>query len=212
MKKIENIRFQYNLAVLNKEDLHPEPMGQFKLWFSDLLDTDIIEPTAMVLSTYSKDTGSTSRVVLLKDIDVDGFVFYTNYDSLKAQQISANKNTSLCFFWPNMQRQVRITGCAIKLSEEKSNIYFRSRPRQSQLAAVASTQSQIIKSRDDLEDRFRVLSQKYHNKTIPKPKKWGGYKVVLESIEFWQGRSNRMHDRFRYDKTEDQWSIVRLDP
>ena len=212
MKKISQIRLDYNLDSLKSQDLNTCPIKQFKFWFTNLLETSIADPTAMVLSTYNHDVGVTSRVVLLKDIEDDGFVFYTNYNSMKGKQIASNKRVSLCFFWSHMQRQVRVQGIANMLSAESSISYFSSRPRQSQLAAACSSQSNIIKSRADLEDRFSSLSKKYHKKSIPKPENWGGYKIIPEQIEFWQGRSNRMHDRFRYTKEGSKWLIVRLDP
>lgn len=211
MKKIANIRTDYQLSQLNKSTLAYSPMSQFKVWFSEVLDV-IIEPTAMSLSTYDENKGVSTRVVLLKDIKKDGFIFYTNYNSLKGKQIEKNTNVSLSFFWPDFQRQVRVNGVAVKIPNQKSIDYFKKRPRDSQIAAWASSQSKVIKNRLVLESLFSKFEKKFNNKNIPKPPHWGGYKVVPHSVEFWQGRSNRMHDRFLYEKKNNKWMINRLSP
>tara|TARA_Y100001934_G_C12198351_1_gene699903 strand:- start:176 stop:811 length:636 start_codon:yes stop_codon:yes gene_type:complete len=211
MKKIENLRTDYKLDQLNESSLAPSPMVQFELWFNEVLDS-IIEPTAMVLSTYSQKKGVNSRVVLLKELKTDGFVFYTNYNSLKAEQIKQNPYVSLLFFWPNFQRQIRVRGLVEKMSSQSSINYFKQRPRKSQIAAWASSQSTVVDNRFVLESLFHDFEKKFKNKTIPKPPYWGGYKVVPSSVEFWQGRESRMHDRFLYEKNNNKWVISRLQP
>jgi len=213
MKKIENIRKNYNLETLRKSDLSNSPIKQFESWFNDIINNkDIIEPTAVNLSTYDVSNGINSRVVLLKGLTKEGFIFYTNYNSLKATQIENNENVHLCFFWPVLQRQVRVKGSAIKISENLSSKYFQSRPRKSKIAAWTSEQSMIIKSRLDLDSRFLYYENKFKDKKIPKPESWGGYKVIPNSMEFWQGRENRLHDRFLYLKQNKKWIIKRLAP
>ncbi|MAQ69910.1 MAG: pyridoxamine 5'-phosphate oxidase [Flavobacteriales bacterium] len=212
MKKIENLRTDYKLKQLNKSSLESCPIEQFKLWFSEVLDV-IVEPTAMVLSTYSQNKGVSSRVVLLKDLKKDGFIFYTNYNSLKSEQIKVNPYVSLLFFWPDFQRQIRINGLVKKISHQSSVNYFKKRPRESQISAWASSQSSVIENRFMLESLFHDFEKKFQNKTILKPPYWGGYKVIPNSIEFWQGRESRMHDRFLYEKNKNnQWVINRLCP
>lgn len=212
MKKIENLRTDYKRDQLNESSLASCPIEQFKLWFNEVLDV-IIEPTAMVLSTYSQNKGVSSRVVLLKELQQDGFIFYTNYNSLKSEQIKLNPCVSLLFFWPDFQRQIRINGLVKKISHESSVNYFKKRPRKSQISAWASSQSSVIKDRFFLEALFHDFEKKFKNKTISKPPYWGGYKVVPNSIEFWQGRESRMHDRFLYKKNQNnKWIINRLSP
>ena len=210
MKKIQNIRTDYNLYKMTRDNLLYSPIEQFKLWFSQLEYCSDFNSTT--LSTYSKKNGVQSRIVLLKEIKKDGFVFYTNYNSLKAQQISQNNNVSLCFFWPQFQRQVRVQGFAFKLSERMSKSYFKQRPKQSQVAAWVSDQSSVVVNRKKLEEKFSEMYNKFKSSDVPKPKFWGGYKVKPFSIEFWQGRPDRMHDRFLYQKKGYKWTINRLCP
>tara|TARA_B100000902_G_C27300391_1_gene912429 strand:- start:1624 stop:2199 length:576 start_codon:yes stop_codon:yes gene_type:complete len=186
------------------------PINQFKKWFGELSHVD--DFNAMILSTYNYDEGVNNRVVLLKEVTHTGFVFYTNYASLKGRQIDANNKVALCFFWPAFQRQVRINGVAIKVPKEKSDIYFNQRPRESQIAAWISLQSEIITKREDFEKKCTVMELKFKNKKIPRPDFWGGYEVVPYSVEFWQGRANRMHDRFLYQKKDNKWIVNRLAP
>ena len=211
MKNIENIRTKYNLYKLDESSLEYSPMKQFKIWFSELIN-QVIEPNAMVLSTCGPNNIVSSRVVLLKEIQRDGFVFYTNYNSLKGKHIRTNCNVSLSFFWPSFQRQVRVHGSAVKISHAKSVNYFKKRPRKSQIAAWASCQSEEVKTRTLLESLFSDFEKKFNKKVIPKPPYWGGYKIIPQSVEFWQGRENRMHDRFLYIKKNNKWLISRLFP
>ena len=210
MKKIQNIRKNYSLGQLTRDDLKSCPIMQFKLWFNQLAHQDDFNSTT--LSTYSKENGIQSRIVLLKEIKKDGFVFYTNYNSLKAQQISQNNNVSLCFFWPQFQRQVRVQGLAFKLSERMSKSYFKQRPKQSQISAWVSNQSSGVVNRKELEEKFDNMYNKFQSGDVPKPKFWGGYKIKPFSIEFWQGRPDRMHDRFLYQKKGYKWTVNRLCP
>jgi len=211
MKKIEEIRTNYNLASIQENDFTSSPIDQFRIWFNEILDK-IIEPTAMTLSTYSQEHGAQNRVVLLKEIVHNGFVFYTNYNSLKAKQIEINNNVALSFFWPKFQRQICINGRAVKVSKKNSVSYFAKRPRRSQIAAWVSNQSEIIKNRGVIESKFSDVEKKFKGKSIPKPPYWGGYLVKPVSVEFWQGREDRMHDRILYVKTHNKWDLQRLSP
>ena len=210
MKKIDSIRTNYNLDELDIDGLNPHPMIQFELWFSQIPQKD--DFNAVTLSTYNKMEGVRSRIVLLKDFNKRGFVFYTNYNSLKARQIQYSNHVSLCFFWPNFQRQVRVHGLAEKTSSSKSNLYFSQRPRKSQIAAWASNQSKQVASRNQLMCNYSVIEKKFLNKKIPRPEFWGGFNVKPFSIEFWQGGLNRIHDRFLYEKKKNKWIINRLSP
>jgi len=210
MKKIDNIRINYNLDDLHIEDLNRHPVNQFDLWFSQIPKKG--DFNAVTLSTYSKLEGVRSRIVLLKDFNKNGFIFYTNYNSLKARQILYYNYVSLCFFWPEFQRQVRVYGVAEKISTRKSNLYFRQRPRKSQIAAWASSQSEKVLSREQLMCNYNAIEKKFLNKNIPRPAFWGGFNIKPFSIEFWQGGLNRMHDRFLYEKKKNRWMITRLNP
>jgi len=210
VKKIDTIRTNYNLSKLTRGSLNCSPIMQFKEWFMQLKHVN--DFNAMTLSTYSNTKGVQNRVVLLKEVNKDGFIFYTNYNSLKGNQIRDNNNVALCFFWPSLQRQVRVNGIAVKLSQLQSKKYFDKRPRKSQIATWACGQSEVISGRDNMDSKFSSLELKFKNKKIPKPSFWGGYQVVPVSVEFWQGRENRMHDRFLYEKKDDKWIISRLAP
>ena len=190
MKKFENIRTNYNLNQLRKGNLVYSPIKQFKIWFSEVINKEnkVIDSNAMTLSTYDKQKSIQNRVVLLKEIKKDGLVFYTNYNSVKAKQIDSNNTVALCFFWPAFQRQVRVNGMAVKLSQKLSNDYFQKRPRKSQIATWASEQSDIIVNRRILELRFSSLQRRFKNKKIPTPSHWGGYKVIPDSMEILAGK------------------------
>lgn len=210
---IAALRKNYQLKGLDLPDLQEDPMIQFSTWFSEALEAGITEPNAMVLSTVSSDGAPASRTVLLKGTDKRSFHFYTNYNSEKGTHISENNNVSLLFLWLDLERQVRITGEAYMLSNEESLNYFRSRPLDSQIGAWASDQSMVIPSRQFLEEKFSEMKKKFKDNEIPLPLFWGGYKVVPSKIEFWQGRPNRLHDRFLYTKLdENDWKIERLSP
>ena len=210
---IHNLREEYTQAKLNQKDLKKDPFKQFELWFQHACNAELQEPNAMVLATASAQGEPLARTVLLKYFDSDGFVFFTNYESRKADHMSENPHISLLFLWLPLQRQVQITGIATKISTTESLKYFATRPRGSQLGAWCSPQSSVISSRQMLLMEFEKMKQKFLNHEIPLPSSWGGYRVVPTSFEFWQGRANRLHDRFLYVCQDDgNWDIQRLAP
>ena len=199
--------------ALDRDDLEDDPIVQFEDWFRYACETVALDPNAVALSTVDSEMRPSSRTVLLKSFDERGFVFYTNYDSKKAAQIEENPNVSLLFFWSEAARQVKIRGTAERIPTAESLAYFLSRPRGSQIGAWVSAQSSVISSRSLLENKFQEIKQKFRDKDVSLPSFWGGYRVVPDQIEFWQGRRNRLHDRFEYTKQDDgSWSIVRLAP
>ncbi len=201
-------RNDYGLGSLTEESCDSNPIRQFERWLKDAQVADLKEPTAMLLAT----AGPSARVVLLKEVTDDGFVFYTNYESRKGQELKANPNCALTFYWAELERQVRVEGRAEPVAREKSEEYFKSRPRVSQLGALASQQSAVIGGRAELEERVKELGARYAE-NVPVPENWGGYCVRPERIEFWQGRANRLHDRILFQrKGEGEWSIERLSP
>jgi pyridoxamine 5'-phosphate oxidase len=202
------------MPELKESDLDSDPFVQFGRWFEDALKQQPELPEAMTLATAGADGVVSARVCLLKGFDQHGFVFYTNYSSRKGDQIRENPRVSLCFFWPGLDRQVRVEGAAVRVTEEESDAYFAIRPRGSQVGAWASSQSQVlVGGRGDLEARFRELEATYHEQQIPRPPHWGGYRVIPTWIEFWQGRPDRLHDRFAYRLREpNDWIIERLSP
>jgi pyridoxamine 5'-phosphate oxidase len=219
--KLSELRQDYQLASLDENDVSISPFEQFDKWFSEALKAEITEPNAMILATATPDGKPSARVVLLKgvehhheDIEAGGFIFYTNYNSQKGQEIAENPHISLCFNWLDLQRQVRIDGVAHKIAEEISTEYFNSRPRSSRIGAIASPQSNVVPNREYLEKRFAEWSKKYENtEGVPRPKHWGGYIVNPIRIEFWQGRRSRLHDRICYTLQADKtWKIERLAP
>lgn len=214
LPNIENLRQDYRLASLDLPDVAPNPMEQFKKWFAEALEAKLPEPNAMTLATASPNGKPSLRVMLLKSVDYDGFTFYTNYKSRKAKDLEANPFAALCFLWLELERQVRIEGTIEKVSETESTAYFQSRPKGSQIGAWASPQSAIISDREVLEAKVTELMQVYENaEALPRPEHWGGYLVKPTLIEFWQGRSNRLHDRLQYTLQEDgNWKIERLAP
>lgn len=212
-KRLQDLREHYALQSLDESEVLADPIAQFRVWFNDALESTILEPNAFTLSTSVQDIVH-SRVLLLKEINAEGFIFYTNYDSDKGKEIEQNSHVSLNFLWKDIQRQVRVEGVASKISEEQSLAYAQSRPRSSQIGAWVSAQSQIIKDRSVLENRQTELEEQFKDiALIPKPPHWGGYLVKPNLIEFWQGRPSRLHDRLRFtkDKTSD-WAINRLAP
>jgi pyridoxamine 5'-phosphate oxidase len=210
---IATLRKNYQLKALDLSDLKSSVFDQFSDWFDEALKAEVTEPNAMVLSTVSLEGVPASRTVLLKGFDDKGFYFYTNYKSEKGTHISDNNNVSLLFLWLDLERQIRITGETSMLPREESYKYFKSRPRDSQIGAWASEQSSVIPSKEFLENKFSELKQKFGETDIPLPPYWGGYRVVPSKIEFWQGRPNRLHDRFLYTKVDkDNWKIERLSP
>ena len=212
MKEIQNLRVDYSGEILDIEKLENNPINQFKLWFNDAKSNKIIEPNAMVLSTISKENTINSRTVLLKDIYKNGFVFYSNYNSRKGKDINNNNNVSAVFLWKKIERQIIIKGYISKISLEDSEKYFNSRPRKSRIAAWASKQSSKLKNSKDLIDSFNFYDKKFKEDKIPLPDFWGGYLIEPYFIEFWQGRSSRMHDRIIYKKLKKKWDISKLYP
>ena len=206
-------RKNYVKGELSIEKVDPNPLQQFRTWFYQVQDDGgVDEANAMTLTTVGENDNPRGRVVLLKKYDENGFYFYTNYDSQKGRAISHNPEVCLSFFWPNLERQVIIEGVATKTSESDSTNYFHSRPKGSQLGAIVSAQSQEIADRKTLENRLNALELEYENKEVPKPENWGGYLVAPKRIEFWQGRSNRLHDRILYTLKDLDWIITRLQP
>ena len=209
---LRDIRKQYDYSALNETEVDKNPFSQFEVWLQTAVNSDELEPTAMVLSTVDSNLQPHARVVLLKDFSAEGLVFYTNYEGAKAREISGNNQVSVLFFWQSLERQVRITGIVEKLPENVSVDYFKSRPLDSQLGAWASPQSQVISSAEFLDERFKSFQEQFGD-NVPKPPHCGGYLIRAESFEFWQGRPNRLHDRLCYSKAEDgNWKIVRLAP
>jgi pyridoxamine 5'-phosphate oxidase len=209
---ISNFRRDYLRGGLQRKDLDPDPILQFNKWFEQARETKIADPTAMILSTVGGDGQPSQRTVLLKYFDIEGFVFFTNYSSRKATEIAGNSKVNLLFVWLELERQVSISGAANKISTADSARYFMSRPRDSQVAAWVSSQSHPLSSRQFLMQKFQEMKTKFGEGKIPLPSFWGGYRVVPSSIEFWQGRKNRLHDRFLYTPEYDGWKIERLAP
>ncbi len=212
MKEIKNLRVDYSGDLINIKKLKNNPIKQFEIWFKKAKKENIIEPNAMILSTISKNNLLNSRTVLLKNITDKGFVFFTNYESRKANDIMHNNNVSVVFLWKKIERQVIIKGTAVKITKRDSKKYFDSRPEKSKIAAWASKQSKELHNSNDLINRFKDFENKFKNKLIPYPNFWGGYIIHPNSIEFWQGRSSRMHDRILYKKEKNKWNINRLYP
>jgi len=209
---ISSIRKDYQLQSLSESDVKQDPIGQFGKWWDEAIASSIDEVNAMTLSTVTAEGKPSARIVLLKGFDERGFVFFTNYESNKGVQLTANPFASLVFFWKELERQVRIEGICEKVSEQESDDYFHSRPIGSQLGACASPQSRVIESRRVIENNLEKLQDQYREMEIPRPAHWGGYRVVPQAIEFWQGRSSRLHDRIKYTKENQSWKIVRLAP
>lgn len=210
---VADIRKDYKLRSLSENEIDKNPLVQFDLWWQEAVNSQIDEVNAMTLATANKDGIPSARIVLLKGYDENGFIFFTNYNSHKAKDINDNPHVSLVFFWKELERQVRISGSIEKIAEKESDDYFQSRPLISQLGAWASDQSSVIDSREALEEKFKTLEQYYADKEISRPPHWGGYRVIPSLIEFWQGRSGRLHDRIEYTLgKETDWIIKRLSP
>lgn len=210
-KNIADIRQEYLLAALDEATVGKDPLAFFKKWFDDAVSSEVGEANAMTLATVDKEMQPHARIVLLKGLEQDGFVFYTNYDSDKGHQIADNPRASIVFFWKELERQVRIEGRLEKTSAAESDHYFHSRPKGSQLGAWSSPQSKKILNRDILEEHFNEFQQKYPD-NVPRPEHWGGYRLMPHKIEFWQGRGNRMHDRIVFEKLGDIWDKYRVAP
>jgi len=213
-KDLSDYRKSYEKSELTEEAIKENPLEQFQKWFYELeASGGVDEPNAMTISTIGLDGFPKSRVVLMKKFTFEGFIFYTNYQSEKGRAIEANPSVCLSFFWPNMERQVIVKGIAEKIPENLSDGYFESRPHGSKLGAIVSNQSEVVPSREYLENKLTELEQKFDGAEVPRPGYWGGYLVRPSSMEFWQGRPNRLHDRIRYSLQEDfDWKIERLAP
>ncbi len=209
---LADLRRDYSLRELSETGVDHDPFTQFAAWFDEALESQVLEPNAMTMSTVDADGRPSSRVVLLKGFGADGFVFFTNYGSKKAADLAQNANITLHFFWPDLERQVNIRGQAAKTSREESEAYFASRPFESRIGAWASEQSSVIASRAELEKRFGEMRSQYQGVDVPCPPFWGGFCVVPERFEFWQGRASRLHDRICYDLVNCTWMIARLSP
>ncbi|MCS7264647.1 MAG: pyridoxamine 5'-phosphate oxidase [Armatimonadetes bacterium] len=212
-EQLWQLRRDYSQRALSEKDLPTEPFDLLKRWLQDALSEGLVEPNAAALATVSKDGQPSVRAVLIRDLDETGLIFFTNYESRKASELSNNPRAALLFLWTPLERQVRVEGFIEKVSEEISDAYFKSRPRNYQLAAWASPQSQPIPDRKFLEDRYKEMEARFEGQEVIRPPFWGGFRLVPERIEFWQGRPNRLHDRFLYMRQNDgSWSIVRLAP
>ena len=210
---LEDLREDYTRDQLTFEDTDPNPLLQFERWFKAAEQSPVNEPNAMTLATVGENGRPKARIVLLKQVDKQGFVFFTNYDSQKGQDLEANPFASLVFFWDVIQRQVRIEGRVEKIAKADSEAYFQSRPKGSQIGAIVSPQSQVIPSREVLQEKVAQLEKEYESKEqLPLPDNWGGYRLVPDCIEFWQGRSSRLHDRIRYRLEQNDWLRERLAP
>lgn len=211
--EIANLRKEYASKVLLEQDVAADAMDQFGIWWSEAIAAQIVEPNAMTLATSSSDGMPSARIVLMKDFDKQGFVFYTNYKSFKSMQLEENPRACLVFFWKELERQIRITGLVVKNSATDSSEYFASRPEGSRIGALASPQSQVIESREWLDQQYHLLVKKLGGSDIPRPDHWGGYIVKPVVMEFWQGRPSRLHDRIQYTLTDEgTWKIERLAP
>ena len=211
---IQNLREDYRASTLEIDTCKDDPLEQFEIWFEEALKAKILEPNAMTLATATADGIPSARIMLLKKYSEEGFVFFTNYESRKGQELLQNPRASLVFCWLELQRQIRIEGMVEKLSKKASKAYFHSRPKASQIGALVSNQSKITKSdRSELEAKEVELKEKYKDTTqIPFPDNWGGFRVIPNNYEFWQGRTSRLHDRILYEKSGKNWSRVRLAP
>jgi pyridoxamine 5'-phosphate oxidase len=211
-RDLSHLRAAYLIGTLEIENCHVDPFVQFDQWFHQALDAGVFEPNAMTLATVDANGQPSARTVLLKNFSHDGFIFYTNYESKKGQEMAENGRVALLFWWREHQRQVRIEGSVSKVSREEASAYFHVRPVGSQLAATASPQSQVIPNRKFLEEKISTLEEQYKDQEIPLPENWGGYQVKPLLFEFWQGRENRLHDRIEYIPEAGQWIKRRLAP
>ncbi|SFC70203.1 pyridoxamine 5'-phosphate oxidase [Parapedobacter composti] len=210
---IAAIRMEYEMAQLGEEDIAADAFIQFRKWFDEAIERHVLEPNAMALSTVSADGKPSSRIVLLKELDSRGFSFFTNYKSQKGKELDNRPYAALLFFWPELQRQVRITGSVEKVTAQESDAYFKSRPKGSRLGAIASPQSEEIENREWLDSQLADLEKNYADTDdVPRPAHWGGYRLVPDRLEFWQGRKSRLHDRLVYERDRSGWNVSRLAP
>jgi pyridoxamine 5'-phosphate oxidase len=209
---LSDLRRNYQFAGLRRAQLAADPLVQFEKWFTEAQQAAVVEPNAMTLATVAADGQPSARVVLLKALDARGFHFFTNFESQKGRELEKNPGAALVFLWKELERQVRVEGVASRLDPERSAAYFHSRPRESQLSAWASTQSVVIKTRSELEAKYIEVAARFADGEVPLPPHWGGYALLPQRIEFWQGRPGRLHDRFLYVRVENGWRIERLAP
>lgn len=209
---IADLRRDYTLRGLSEADLHADPFTQFRTWFDGAVAAGLPEPNAMTLATANRDGRPSARVVLLKSVDERGFVFYTNFESRKGRDLIENPYAALVFLWDELERQVRIEGAVEQVAAAETDAYFASRPWGSRVGAWASAQSSVLPDRAALDARYAELAAKYEGRDVPRPPHWGGFRVVPAAIEFWQGRSSRLHDRLRYVRTTTEWLVERLSP
>ena len=209
---LRRVRKEYENRGLYEDDLVSNPIDQFKIWYSEIEEVGYLEPNAMVLSTVDKNGSPSGRNVLLKEIREDGFVFFTNYESKKATDIENNEKVSLTFSWNELRRQVSVEGTAEKIPESESDEYWAMRPYETKIGSLVSNQSSRIPSREELDTAFEMQESKWRGSEVPRPHHWGGYKVLPNFIEFWQGRQNRLHDRIGYELTVQGWIFTRLSP
>lgn len=210
--KVAHLREEYDKDTLEIHDLNTDPIAQFEYWFDEAVQANIPEPHAFTICTVNSQGQPSARVVLLRNATQAGFSFFTNYHSRKGHDVEVNPHVSASFFWQALQRQVRVEGIITKLTEQENDEYFASRPRESQIGAWASNQSEELQSREELEQRVADLIKQYEGQTVPRPPHWGGYRIKPTAVEFWQGRPSRLHDRFLYTLDGKKWSIKRLNP
>ena len=211
-QSLAELRREYARGALSKQSVDSDPFKQFQRWLQEALNAELLEPNAMTLATAGRAGIPSARVVLLKGLDANGFVFYTNYLSDKGRQLAENPHASLVFLWKELERQVRIEGRVSKVSRQESEAYFRTRPRESQVGAVASHQSRVVADRRALDERFASIDREYADREVPMPAHWGGYRLAPAMLEFWQGRQGRLHDRLRYRQDGAGWIVERLEP
>lgn len=211
--KVQNLREDYRSQSLSIEEVSPHPIQQFDQWFLKAMNSEVREPNAMTLATCTKSGRPAARIVLLKSYDEKGFVFYTNYNSNKGKELNDNPFAAMVFCWLDLERQIRIEGKIEKISSQESDQYFSARPKGSQIGAWASPQSEVISGRSLLENKVEQLKAKYKDaEALPRPEHWGGYRLVPDRVEFWQGRSSRLHDRICYHLEKEEWKLERLAP
>jgi len=209
---LSDLRRDYALARLDETDVGPDPVTQFSRWLEEAVAAEALEPSAMTLATADAEGRPDARIVLLKGVDAGGFVFFTDYRSRKGVELAANPRAALVFFWPEVERQVRVVGTVERISREATEAYFRTRPLGSRLGAWASEQSSVIAGRDVLEARLREVEARHAGIEVSAPSYWGGFRLAPAEVEFWQGRASRLHDRIRYRRAADGWTIERLSP